>query len=165
MSQIVLPTDLYVSGNLASKSFTPAAGCITDAAVQQNAGIQATKLQHQYEKGLAQASNVNAASQRQPIHVVYGANATIVEFEAGAIVPITGNDTVTVDLWKNGSSVLTAAITLNNTQSARQLVAASLASTTAVAGDVFEVNIVYTHNTGTAPQGVFCQMVIQESAQ
>ena len=165
MAQVTLPTDLYVGGNVACKSFTPPAGCIADAAVQQNAAIQATKLQHQHQKGLAQNSNVAATSQRQPIHVVYGANATLVEFEAGAVVPATGNDTVTVDLWKNGSSVLTTPITLNSSQSARQLVAASLSTTTAVASDVFEVNIVYTHNTGAAPQGVFCQFVLQESAQ
>lgn len=165
MSQTTLPTDLYVSGNVACKSFTPPAGCIADAAVQAAANIQATKLQHQHQRIFAQDSTVNASTERKTIHVTYGATATVIAFEAGAIAPATGNDTVTVDLWQNGSSILNSVITLSSAQSARQLVTGSLKSTASVANDVFEIVITYTHNSGTAPQGVFANFVIDELPQ
>lgn len=163
--QTTLPTDLYVAGNVACKSLTLTAGCVVDASVQQNAGIQASKLQHQHQRIFSQDSTASAVSERKTVHVTYGASATVIAFEAGAIAPATGNDTVTVDLWQNGVSILNSPITLNNSQSARQLVTSSLKSESSVAGDVFEVNVTYTHNTGTAPQGVFACLVMQESAQ
>lgn len=165
MSQAIIPSDLYVSGAVACKSFVPPAGCVADAAVQAGAGIQATKLQHQYQPCFSQDSNVNAAAETKAIYTVQGATATIVGFAAGAIVPLTGNDTCTVDVRKNGVTILTAAVALASTDAARALKASSLATTTAVAGDVFEVVVTPTHNTGTLPQGVLARLVIQESAQ
>jgi hypothetical protein len=165
MAQTVIPTDLYVAGGLSAKSFTPPAGSITDAAVQTAAGIQASKLDHQYQPIYQQESSTNAVSERRVVHAVKGATATVVAFDAGAVVPLTGNDTCTIDLWKNGASILTAPIALANTDTARQIKNGSLSSTSAVAGDVFEVRVVYTHNTGTAPQGVFARLTLQEDAQ
>jgi hypothetical protein len=165
MSQTIIPTDVYAAGNLSAKSFTPPAGCILDSSIAGLAGVQASKLQHQYEKTYQQESATNAVTESRVVHVVQGATATLLAFEAGAIVPETGNDTCTIDCLKNGTSILSAAISLTNTDTARQLHTGALTTTTAVAGDVFEVHIVATHNTGTLAKGVFAQLQLREDAQ
>ena len=67
---------------------------------------------------------------------------------------ITGNSTVVVDLKKNGASILSSTITLNNTHSAYTGVQATMESGSepnVVAGDHIEVSIVATVGSGTLP--------------
>jgi len=165
MSQTILPTDLYVNGNVSAKTISLPASTVTDTSVIASAGIQASKLQHQYEDILAQGSAVAATAQTQTVHAVKGATATIVDFSAGAIVVAIGADTCTVDCKKNGTTILTGTISLTNAQSARQLVQGSLSVTSAVAGDVFEVVITPNHTSGTLANGIFCRLTIREDAQ
>jgi len=166
MSQTIQNSDFYVAGNLSAKSFTPPVGSIGDAAVLGAAGVQASKLQHQYEPVYQQASGVNAVTETRTLHVVKGGTATVVDFAAGAVTPLTGNDTCTVDLKKNGTSILTSAISLASTDTARTLKsAAGYTSTALVAGDWLEVVVTVTHNTGTQPQGVAARLTLREDAQ
>jgi hypothetical protein len=165
MSQTTIPTDLFVAGNIAGKSMTIPAGAVNDAAVQASAGIQATKLQHQYQPAYAQASATAATSESRVIYAVQGATATVVGFAAGAVTPAVGADTCSVDLKKNGTSILSAPVSLTNAQTARQLVTGALSSNSAVAGDVFEVAVTPNHSSGTLPAGVFARLTIHEDAQ
>lgn len=165
MAQTILPSDLYVSGNLAAKSFTPPSSSITDAAIVGSAGVQASKLQHQYEIIYNQASGVNAATETRTIHVVKGATATLLEFAAGAVTVLTGNDTCTFDCKKNGTTILSSVISLASTDTNRVIKTGTLSVTTAVAGDWFEVIVTATHNTGTLPQGIAARLTLREDAQ
>lgn len=165
MAQTILPTDLYVNGALGAKSFTPPTGCILDASIVAFAGVQASKLQHQYEKQYEQESATNAVSESRVVHVVRGATCTITEFVAGAVVVLGSGDTCTVDCKKNGTSILSAAISLLSTDTARVAKAGTVTTTSGVAGDVFEVTVTYTHSTGTAPKGVFAELNLREDAQ
>lgn len=166
MSQMLIPNDVYVSGNLAAKTATLPTGCVLDASVAGAAGIQASKLVHQHWQHYRQSSNVNASSDQALIHYVYGATASIVQLVAGAVVLLTGNDTVTVDLWKNGSTILTSVISLSATDTVRVgKTPAGYTSTSLVSGDFLEIKITATHNTGTLPQGVFARLIITETAQ
>src|SRR4051812_30646721 len=74
-------------------------------------GVAANKVIHQHEITYAQESATNAASEKKTIHVCRNAG-TLLDFRAGAVVLLTGADTCTVDLLKNGVSVLTAVISL-----------------------------------------------------
>lgn len=165
MAQNTINGDTYFNGTLTAKAVTLPASTVTDAGVAGGAGIQASKLQHQYEKVLAQDGGVNAAALTRALHAVKGATATIIEVAAGAITPLTGNDTCTIDVRKNGTTVLTAAIALANTDVAYALKTGALTTTSAVAGDVFTVVVTATHNTGTLPQGVFARLTLREDAQ
>lgn len=166
MSQQVVQSDLYVNGNLSSSTFTAPAASITDSMIQGAAGIQASKLQHQYEKPYSNGdAAATAVSEQRVLHVVRGATATVIEFGAGAIVPLVAPDTCTVDILKNGTSILSAAIALAAGDLARQFKTGSLSGTSAVAGDVFEVKVTATHSSGTLPKGVFAQLKIREDAQ
>jgi hypothetical protein len=78
--------DVFVAGTVTPTGLTLPASSVTDSAVVAAAKIQATKLQHQYQKQFAQESATNAAVEGRVVHVVRGATATIADFRAGNIV-------------------------------------------------------------------------------
>jgi hypothetical protein len=166
MAQDTINNNLYVAGNLACQTFTPPSGCIGDSAIAGSAGIQSTKLTARREIVLADPSATAGASKQQTIHVIYGATGTLVDYSAGAVVPLGSGDTYTVDLYKNGSSILTAVISLASTDGARTLKAAGGFTSTSLAdGDWLEVKTTYTHSSGTAPEGVTIRLTLDEAPQ
>jgi hypothetical protein len=168
MAQDVVQNDLIVVGAFSCKQFTPPAGSIGDAAVllpsPSSAGIQTNKLKHRWQDEYVQGSSTTtAASDQKVVHVVRGTTGTLLDFKAGCITPNVGAATITVDLWKNGVTILTAVITLNNSQTARQLVAAGGFTSTALAvGDVLEAKVVATIGGGTLGIGLFALLSIDE---
>ena len=85
-------------------------------------------------------------------------------FRAGSIAAAVGDSTVSVELKKNGTSVLAAAIALDNANTAYVPEAGSVNTPAYVAGDVFTVQVSISAGTGTLPQGVFASAVFQEAA-
>jgi hypothetical protein len=163
MAQSVTQGDLYVNGNLAAASFTAPTGSITDAMIQGNAGIDATKLDHQHQPVYAQPHGTAAITERQVIHVAKSAGE-VVQIQAGVVVACVGAATITVDLRKNGTTVLTGAITIDNGDAAYAEVAGTVSVTTYVAGDVFEVVVTATAGGGTLGQGLYVAPVFREAA-
>ena len=152
---LIIPFDAVVQGNLVvTGNFSFSAGTVTDTSVAAAAGIGATKLQHSHEQGYAQESATNAATESRVVFKASGAG-TVNAFVAGAVVLLTGNDTCTIDLKKNGTTVLSAPIALSSSDTSRVAKTGTVTSAAFVAGDVFEVVITATHNTGTLPKGVF----------
>lgn len=91
------------------------------------------------------------------------APATVVSFKAGAITVAGASTSVSVDLKKNGTTILSAPIVLDNSQTARQKVAATISSAALVADDVLEVHMAL---TGTnEPKGVFVELQINENPE
>jgi len=158
----VLNEDIHVAGRLSCSSFLPPDGSISDAALI--GGITATKVVSRLREKYAQESATTGASESRVIHVAH-ADGTIVAFKAGNVVACAGASTITFDLKKNGSSVLTAVITINSSKAAREVVEAVLSSTSYVAGDVFEVAIVATVGGGTIGKGAFCEFIADENPQ
>jgi len=159
--------DVYVNGSLSSKTMTLPASAVGDAQVQASAGINATKLQHQHRKGLAQASGSTATAETRVVHVAAAAG-TLTRFEAGVVVPPSnggGDRTVTFDLKVNGSSVLASTIVIDKTNTARQVETATVSSPDLVAGDVVEITITVGGSTGTQAQGAFAQVTVNEHPQ
>jgi len=138
------------------------AGTVTNAMVAAGAGIAASKLGHRrrwnYTKPGTAASETVAAIE------IYGTSGTILEFSAGSVAIAVGAATVTVDLKKNGSSILTSVITLDSANTARVMETSSLTSTTLAAGDFLEVVIVATAGGGTIPTGLLVQLIHDEDA-
>ena len=77
-----------------------------------------------------------------------------------AITPLGAPDTFTVDIRKNGTTILTAPIALLSSTGARISVlgALAVANTPVAAGDFFEAVFTYGHTTGTAPANVIAQV-------
>ena len=93
----------------ALKALTFPSSCIGNSQVQAGAGIAASKLQHQHKKTFAQVGTA-AAVAGQVLHVATGATGTITALEIGSIAACIGDATITVDMKKNGTSCLNAAI-------------------------------------------------------
>ena len=139
----------------------PTAG-IENKHVAADANVDPTKLQHQHRAVYEQESDTSAASETRVIHVVHGTTGTLKAIKAGCVVANIGAATITVDLLKNGVSVLTAAITLDSGQSAYQLVAGTIDTTALAVGDVLEIDITATAGGGTLGKGVFCYVDLHE---
>lgn len=105
------------------------------------------------------ASQATGASGTVPLGIASRVGQ-VKDVRVAAITPLTGNDTYTVDIKKNGVTVLTAPMALLSGTAARASVVGALAaSPTAVAvGDFFEATVTYTHGTGTAPLEVLFQV-------
>ena len=117
------------------------AGCVTNAMVNAAAAIAATKLEHQHAITIAQESDQTATAEKRPVHSVYGATGTIVSFEAGCVTLCTSTSTVSVDLLKNGTSVLSSVISLDSADTARSPSTGTVSTTTLADGDLLEVQI------------------------
>lgn len=137
-------------------------GTVTDSAVAAGP-VAATKTEQRQRLTYSQESATTTVSESKTIHVVHGATGTIQGFRAGSIVANIGAATITVDLKKNGTTVLTAPIPLNNTHAARQVVVGAISGGGAVvAGDVLEVTVVATAGGGTIGKGVFAEVIVDE---
>lgn len=137
--------------------------CVGNDQVATGAGIAASKLEHQYEKNVTQP-NTAATDETRVIHVVRGATATVQEFRAGSIAKAAGGATCTVDLKKNGSSILSSPITLDSGNSDYVPESAAVTSPDLVADDVLTVVIDGTVGGGTLPTGVYADLVLREDA-
>jgi hypothetical protein len=164
VAPIVLYSDVQVLGTITGNAITVPSGTITNAMVNAAANIGASKMQHEFLATYAQESATNAVSEQRVVHAAKGATATITQFGAGAVVLLTGADTCTVDLLKNGASILTAVISLLSSDTIRVIKFATLSSTSLVVGDVLEVKTVVSHTSGTLPKGVFARALVVEDS-
>ncbi len=154
--------DLFINGTLTPKAFTPPASSITSASV--TGPIAASKLEMRRHETVTQVHGTAAATERRVIATVRGTTGTIVAFRAGCVVANVGAATVTVDLKKNGTTVLTSVITLDSANAAYAIEdAAGFTSTALVANDVLEVVIVATAGGGTLGQGLFIHLTYDET--
>lgn len=165
-----LSGDIHVEGALSAGQFYPPSASIGGTAMKpRSAGDvpDASKFDHahrQIYRNGAGKSTTTAVSETEVVHVAK-APGNVKAFRAGAVGPATGNATVTVDLRKNGVTILTAVITLDSTQIARQLVSAGVNLPTYALNDVFEIVTVATIGTGALPTGVFAMLDVYEGAE
>lgn len=156
--EIVARAGLSVSGPVRIP-----AGSLGDTEFAAGNPLTAAKQQHQFVKGYAQAHGSAAADERRVIHVARGAG-TVVTWRAGPVAAAVGDSTCTVDLTKNGASVLSAVPSIDSGDAAFAKLTGTVSGASYVAGDVFEVVIDATVGTGTLPQGVWGEAVFREAA-
>lgn len=157
---------LRVNGAFSCQSATLPSGCVTASNIVSAAGVEATKLQQQYARFYAQPHGTAATSERIPIHNVYGATGTLVELVAGVVVAAAGAATVSIQLKKNGSNILSSALVIDNSNSAfAEEATTSFTSTSLVEGDVLELDITATAGGGTLPQGLYVTLIVREDPQ
>lgn len=156
--------DVFVNGTLSSIALAIPNLTVTNAMVSATAAIAHTKLQHQHRIGYAQP-NTAATSETRALYVCIGLTGTILSIKAGSIVAAVGGATVTLDVKKNGTTVLSSVITLDNANTARVVEAGTLSVTALAAGDLLEVVTVATTGGGTLPTGVYLALTLAEDAQ
>lgn len=138
------------------------ANCVGDAQVNAANPIACAKLKHQHAVTKGQVHSTNASAERRVMHIVNGAGV-ISKFRVTQTLAATGDSTATIDLYKNGASILSSTIVINNGQADRAITDGALSSTTIAAGDVLEVVQTVSAGTGTPPRGVTWQLVTEEA--
>ena len=130
--------------------------------VSASAAIPSSAMQHAHLKD----TNLNFKIGDAPTsveyieHVANGAE-TVLGFHAGC--NLTGSAaSVTFDLLKNGVSILSAPITVANTDPSKVKKNATIASPTLADGDILSVKLVMTTNTGM--QGPYAQIALNTAA-
>jgi hypothetical protein len=155
-----LDGDTHVNGHLSAKTAALPAGTVTNAMVNGSAAIACTKMQK--PRLFYYSQNGTATSVTVPIYECRGATATIQNLRCGSIVANIGAATVTVDLKKNGTTVLTGVVTLDNANTARVAEAGTLSVTSMVQGDWLEIVTVATAGGGTLATGLLVQAEVFE---
>lgn len=169
MAELRHSGDAVITGTLTVGSIVPGAGDISNSHIAAAAAIDRSKLIHEHRPPYAQP-DANVVAERMVIHTVRGpSNAVVKEF--GALLatqipdtaPGSSGRTATIDLLKNGSSILTATIQLDSTNTLRTIELGTLtAGATLAQGDVLEVNVTIGGSVGTNPKGLFVSTVIEE---
>jgi hypothetical protein len=155
--------NLIVTGTtrLLGSAYFPA-DCVGDLQVKGDAAVQTVKQVHKHRKAYGQSGT--AASVTIPIHVVNGVTATVISLKAGTIAPCTGNATITIDLKKNGTTAISAVITLDSANTARVVEAATITVPAGAVGDFYELVVVATAGSGGLGTGLLVELEIDEAA-
>lgn len=161
MSLSKIDSDVLITGALyPAGGVTLPASSVADSQVATAAGISALKLEHLNNIDLALTDHAtNAAAVRK---VIYGAEnpGTIDKFECFVTVAAGATTTITVDLYKNGSSVLSSAISFTSSLTAYTKSAGTVSSATFTDDDVFEVVVTVTGSN--PPKGLNARLVLRE---
>lgn len=162
LAVMVIPNDVQILGHLSSVTATVPPASVDNASVKPGADIDPSKLGHYHEPTYGQAGS--ATSETRAFFRARSAGV-VLEFLAGSIAIAVGDSTVTIDIRKGGSTILSAVITLNSSRTARVAVAGTLTGGAVIAaGDLLEVVTVATVGTGTLPTGVFWSALIKDVA-
>ena len=130
--------------------------------VTDDAAIEPGKLRHQHRAMYAQESATAAAAESRTVHVVKGAAGEVKTIKFGCVTPCTVDAEITIDLEKDGVSILTGVITLDNSQAAFELVSGTIDTEAVVAGDVLEIVVAVAAGGGALGEGVFGYVDVHE---
>ena len=168
MGQNRIAGDLIVEGLLSASQMVLPPSTVRDDAVAADAGLSASKLEHQHHASYRQPKGQAVASQQAVLHAVRSASgAQLVEAVAVLGTPCTGDATVTVDLKdKNGNSVLTSPIQFSSSDGAYAVKKAAAAASAAQLSqnDVLVVDVTASAGTGTVGQDLLVFAVVREDA-
>lgn len=160
----IVQGDVIQKGLFVPDSITMPANSVPDAAIPAGANVSADKVEARVYAGWSQP-NTTATAEVRSLFVAKRAG-TVTDVLAGSIAKAVGDSTVTVDVRKNGTTILSSTVVLDNANTNRVGEVASLnsAATAFVAGDWFETVITISAGTGTLPTGVFVQLEARQNA-
>ena len=162
MSGGLIDGDWTIRGTMRCESIAMPQNAIDNSdQIKAGTNISADKLEQRLFPGWSQPNS--AASTETRTLFVARRSGTVNEVIAGSIAAAVGDSTVTIDVKKNGTTILAAVITLDNANTARIVELGSVTSSAFVAGDWFEVVITATIGTGALPTGVFVQLEVDQN--
>lgn len=154
--------NLYVSGEGKFGSFVLPTNSVDDSNIKTTNPITAEKMYHQHQKNFCQKHTETAAVERRVIHTAYDAGV-LESFRVFATVANIGDSTVTVNLYKNGSTILSSVPVLDSGDAAYTgIVLGTFSATPYVANDVFEIVVTVSAGTGTLAKGVNAEFISRE---
>lgn len=160
--------DVHVNGQLSASRINMPSASIENADIVASAGIEATKLQHQFALSYQQTTGADVAAATEFIHTFRSA-ASIIGMDVTPItVPTTGDRQFSVDLHKGSASsafasILSSVVTIGQTDVDRTQRAATISNSTAVDGDMLKVVVTLTTgSTGNQGKGVLVTVWTRE---
>ena len=158
----IIPTDVYVRGNLKMDSILVPDASFGDGAFDVASPLSALKQAHQY---LVRYNRVTPVTENVTVHQAYAAG-TLVQVQATCTTAGVGAANVTVQVRKNGVSVMSGAFTVGSGLAAFGVVVGTLnaALTGYSANDVFDLVLTATATSGTLPQGLLVTLLFREAA-
>lgn len=159
----ILEGDVTVRGTLNCNSIALPLNALESAGqIKAGINIPADKTEQRVFPSYSQPNSA-ATTETRTLFVARRAG-TLNEVIAGSIAAAIGDSTVTVDVRKNGTTVLNAVITLDSGNTARIIEAGSISGSGAfIQGDWFDVVITATVGTGTLPTGVFVELELDQN--
>jgi len=161
-----IPGNLVVGGRFQCSSYSAPSESITTTNFSSAIGdrLEATKQVHQHQVQYNQKHGTAVVTERKPVHIAKG-TGSIVEVEAALVVACIGDSTIVVNLYKNGSTVLSGTISFDSGDAAFAKLLATVSSASYVDGDVFEVVVTATVGTGTLGQGLIVNVTLREQPE
>jgi hypothetical protein len=161
--RLSLDGDLVVQGLASFAAVAMPADSIGNNEIGTDDPVEAEKMRHRHNPAWRRPFSETAATYREVVHVAYG-DGVLKSFQIGAGVVAAGDSTATVNLFKNGVTVLSGVPLITSTEVVRELVVGTINPSLAayVAEDVFEVSMTVSAGTGTLPKGMFALMVFDE---
>lgn len=156
-------TDIYVRGRLRCDQLDVPNDSITNENFDANNPLEAVKQEHQYRVNVRQNHGGAVVARRETVHVAYS-DGDVVGVRMQVSVAAIGDSEVTIDVLKNGVSILTAPKVIDNALTAYTTDVAGIASAPYVEDDNFEIQVTVAAGTGTLPQGLFVELVLREAA-
>lgn len=156
MATTVIDSDVLVRGALIAESLPVPSQSVDSNAIKTAANLDADKLESRIYACYSQPNTTSTTETRNLF--VARRPGSVNSVIAGSIAKAVGAATVTLDVKKNGTTILSAVITLDSANTDRVGEAGTVSVTSFVAGDWFEVVITATAGGGTLPTGVFVQM-------
>ena len=167
-----IESDVFVDGNLRAKTLSIPEGTVDDDAVKADAGVAATKLQHQHVLTYRQPNGSDVTAAIVPIFTVRGVSATVVEVEVVAPdAPDGGDKKFTVDLKKASqasptpASVLQSVIDYDSTKANYEVVQGTIQTSALADGDTLLVDVAVSGTTGNQAQGLVVTITVREDAE
>lgn len=143
-----VPGDMVVLGDLyfgPDSAITLPNDTVTNAKVASGDPLDAAKTDNSYQAILAQAST--AATETKYVGIPRGVG-TFLAFRVIQKTACAGSSTVTVDVKKNGVSILSAAITLNSASAVNTPIAGTITTSSFSADDYLEI-VITANQSGT----------------
>ena len=157
--------NVHVTGTLTANVVAPTATTVTNAMIVAGVtqkGISATKIEQMRSVTYAQPIDSVTINETVVLALIYGVAGAALAIAAGSITPCTGNATVAIDVLKDGTTILSAPITLNNAGVAYTPKSGVIAVSTLAATDVLTVDIDPTPGTGNIATGIYVNVVYTE---
>lgn len=170
MAQDLFNNDVHVNGALSCKTLNPPASSITNTAIIAGAGIEATKVVHQFALEYTQPGGTAVVNATQLLHILR-AGGEVVSIEAFVTTVATGADrTVTIDLQKSTAAgafatILTSGLVLNNASVVRTVYSGAIASPTLIDNDLLQLVVTVAGAAGNQAQGLQVTVTLRENPQ
>jgi hypothetical protein len=144
-------------------TFVPDSGSLTNDHIANTTDIDSDKLEHLHKRGtnFALAIGGTPAAREEIVYVCEAATATVRGFHA--LLNVDGSSTsVTFDLKKNGTTILSGVVTITNSTGDRVVVDGTISNSALVAGDVLSIQLAVSSATGAS--GPYAWAEIDETA-